>query len=276
MSFIKIITVMDNLPSEQKALKAEHGLSFYVETDSVKILFDFGAGEHAVLNAKKLGISLENVDYAVGSHGHYDHAGGYPDFAEAGLTCPLVTGEGYFEEKYARNGLHITYLGTGFGPEYLEKQKIRHLVCHDVLPLAKGCWAVGAMKRRWFFEKVPERFVLREENGWKQDLFLDEICLAVEVPDGIGVILGCSHPGVLNILETVKAVFGRPIRFVVGGTHLVEADRERIEKTIEVMKNMGIGLIGFNHCSGPLLKEMMKEEKNLNTVYLGAGDCLFL
>ena len=47
MSFIKIITVMDNLPSEQKALKAEHGLSFYVETDSVKILFDFGAGEHA-------------------------------------------------------------------------------------------------------------------------------------------------------------------------------------------------------------------------------------
>ena len=75
---------------------------------------------------------------------------------------------------------------------------------------------------------------------------------------------------------TTSIRFSQPIRAVVGGTHLVEADRERIHKTIRTMKELGIGLLGFNHCSGELLRSMMAENPELNTVYLGAGDCLFL
>ncbi|MDO5416173.1 MAG: MBL fold metallo-hydrolase [Lachnospiraceae bacterium] len=272
---MKLITIMDNVPGAHKALRTEHGLSFYVETESVRILFDFGAGENALYNAGKLGIHLEEINYAVGSHGHYDHGGGYRDFVEAGLTCPLVTGAGYFEEKYARDGLRVSYLGTGFGAEYLEKKGITHVECSGVLELAEGCWVIGNIKRSREFETVPERFVLRDGAGWKQDFFRDEICLAVEVPGGVGVILGCSHPGVLNMLDTVKEALGRPIRFVAGGTHLVKADRDRIEKTAEEMKKMGVRQIGFNHCSGNRLRELLEEEKELDTVYLGAGDCLF-
>ena len=72
MRIIKIVTVMDNLAGEQKAIKAEHGLSFYVETGDMRILFDFGAGRHALENALRLGIRPEQADFAVGSHGHYD------------------------------------------------------------------------------------------------------------------------------------------------------------------------------------------------------------
>ena len=85
-----------------------------------------------------------------------------------------------------------------------------------------------------------------------------------------------SHPGILNILNRVKQHFSQPIRAVAGGTHLVEADRDRIHMTLHAMKEMGIGLLAFNHCSGNLLREMMAENSELNTVYLGAGDCLFL
>ena len=137
MRIIKIVTVMDNLAGEQKAMKAEHGLSFYVETGDMRILFDFGAGRHALENALRLGIRPEQADIAVGSHGHYDHAAGYRDFVAAGLSCPLVTGNGFFEEKYARNGLKATYLGTGFDSLFLEEHGIRHMVCDSVLPIGK-------------------------------------------------------------------------------------------------------------------------------------------
>ena len=114
---MKITTVMDNRRGEQKSLTAEHGLSFLVETEKSRILFDFGAGKAAYDNACKLNIGMENIQYAVGSHGHYDHAGGYPEFVKEGLHCPLYTGTGYFEEKYARDGRKATYLGWIVDPE---------------------------------------------------------------------------------------------------------------------------------------------------------------
>lgn len=267
---------MDNLAGEQKAMKAEHGLSFYVETEDTRILFDFGAGGHALENALRLGIRPEQTDFAVGSHGHYDHAAGYRDFVKAGLNCPLVTGQGFFREKYALNGPKATYLGTGFDSQFLKENKIEHRECTSVLELSGGCWVMGGMKRTHDFEMVPERFVIRDKNGWRQDYFEDEICLVLENKGGLVVIVGCSHPGILNILDTVRERFSKPIRAVVGGTHLVEADRERIRMTVRLMKEMGTSLLGFNHCSGDLLREMMAENPELNTVYLGAGDCLFL
>ena len=138
------MTVMDNLAGEQKAMKAEHGLSFYVETGDMRILFDFGAGRHALENALRLGIRPEQADIAVGSHGHYDHAAGYRDFVAAGLSCPLVTGNGFFEEKYARNGLKATYLGTGFDSLFLEEHGIRHMVCDSGLIVACALYALLA------------------------------------------------------------------------------------------------------------------------------------
>ena len=111
---MKLTAIMDNHRSEQKALTAEHGLSFLLDTGTTKILFDFGAGRAAYDNAVKLNVDLKSIDYAVGSHGHYDHGAGYPYFFEGGLNCPLITGDGYFEEKYAFDGMKATYLGCGF------------------------------------------------------------------------------------------------------------------------------------------------------------------
>ena len=85
-----------------------------------------------------------------------------------------------------------------------------------------------------------------------------------------------QHPGILNILATVQKHFGRPIRAVFGGTHLVEADADRIRVTLDQMKQMGVGLIGFNHCSGEQLQQIMDQETQLKHCYLGAGDCIYL
>nr|WP_296400349.1 MBL fold metallo-hydrolase [Acidaminococcus timonensis] len=135
---MKLVTVMDNRGGENHGLISEHGLSFYAEFPSTRVLFDFGPGKDTLANARKLDIPLDTIQYAVGSHGHYDHAGGYPAFVEAGLKAPLVTGKGYFLEKYGVEDIRATYLGTGFDEGYLKEKGIRHVECDGLLKLAEG------------------------------------------------------------------------------------------------------------------------------------------
>ena len=271
---MKLITILDDKPSEHLGLAHEHGLSFFVEQNGHRVLFDFGSGIHTLENMRRLNIAPDSVEYAVGSHGHYDHAGGYPFLEEAGMHCPLVTGEGYFLEKYAGEGSRYTYLGTGFDADLLQRKGIRHRVCSSEIKLNASMTVMTAFERRWDFETIPERFVLRTENGMVPDRFADELCLIVQLRDGLMVIVGCSHPGILNILTAVQQRSGQPIRIVAGGTHLMEADDSRIRETLETMKRFGTRIIGFNHCSGSRIREIVREFPELNAEYLGAGDCL--
>ena len=276
---IKITTIMDNVSSAPKLLKGKHGLSFCVETESCRVLFDFGAGKASWKNARKLGFRPEAADFAVGSHGHYDHADGLPFFVEHGLKCPFVTGAGFFRAKYDcrdLNGSKAAYLGCSFDEAWLMQHGISHRICDSVLELSEDCYVVGGFERFYEFETIPERFVLREEGRWIPDPFDDEVCLALKQQDGLVVIAGCSHPGILNILETVRKRFHSPVKAVFGGIHLNSAKEERVRKTVAGMKQMGIQRIGVNHCSGNLVQEILKEEAGLDICYLGAGDCLFL
>lgn len=270
-------TLLENNLSGNRSLVAEHGLSFLVETGDKKILFDCSGGKAARKNAEKMHVSLVDADYVILSHSHYDHAAGYPDMVSHGVHAPLVTGPRFFEEKYARDGEKYTYLGCGFGPEFLEKNEIRHLVCEGTLTLFTGCHVVGGFGRKYAFEKPPARFVRQTAAGMAQDEFPDEVCLVIEAPKGLIVIAGCSHPGILNMIESVRERFGRPVYAVFGGSHLVEADEARIAETMKIFREMGIGMAGFNHCTGDGAQERMAAGA-VGTVYthLKTGDCMFL
>ncbi len=71
---IKILTLMDDASSENKALRSEHGLSFWVEAGDRRFLFDCGSGPATLYNANRLGVNLKDADFTVCSHSHYDHA----------------------------------------------------------------------------------------------------------------------------------------------------------------------------------------------------------
>lgn len=270
-------TLLENNLSRNRALTAEHGLSFLVETGGKKILFDCGAGKAARKNAEKMHVSLKDVDYVVLSHSHYDHAAGYPDMVSHGVHAPLVTGPYFFEEKYAREGGKYAYLGCGFGPEFLDKKGIARQVCEGSLTLFDGCHVVGGFERTYAFEKAPARFVRQTAAGMAEDDFPDEVCLAVETVKGLVVIAGCSHPGILNMLETVKKRLDMPVYAVFGGSHLVEADEERVKATMDRLRDMGIGIVGFNHCTGDAAQERMRgEDDKVAYSHPKTGDCIFL
>ena len=103
------------------------------------------------------------------------------------------------------------------------------------------------------------------------------ISLVLEHTKGLVVIVGCSHPGILNMLETIRQRFGRQIYAVFGGSHLVEADEERLAQTTTVLRDMGISLAGFNHCTGDTAQERLSQcGGDVTYSRLNAGDCIFL
>ncbi|MDD3921384.1 MAG: MBL fold metallo-hydrolase [Eubacteriales bacterium] len=272
---IKLTCLMDNMPSENKALRAEHGLSLYIETEDASFLFDCGSGESTVFNAHKLGIDLKNVRFTVCSHSHYDHAAGFRDMAEQGMGGKtLYTGEGFFERKYANNAPKYTDLSCGFTADFLQQQGISQQVITGCEKIVPGVYAIGGFSRGVAFETVPKRFVKGTLQALTPDLFDDEICLAIDTEQGIVIVVGCSHPGILNIANTVYARMQKPIYAILGGTHLVEAEPLRIQKTVAALKEMGLAILGLSHCSGTLAEEMVKQDAAVQCCHLAVGDCI--
>ena len=274
---IRITALMDNLPSENKALVAEHGLSMLVEGPAFRLLFDCGAGAHPWQNAHRLGLDVNHVDGVVLSHSHYDHAAGYRDLIEGGCACKtLYTGPHFFEPKFAFNGVRWTDLSAGFTPAFLQEHGIRQVVAEDCLEIFPGAFLVGDFPRVHPFETIPDRFVRRTAEGFVQDSFPDEICLVLRVKEKLYVLCGCSHPGILNMITRVHDLFRLPVAAVFGGTHLMEAGDERIRATIAELQTDGLEILGLSHCSGERADQLLQEARGARGCHLGAGDCLFI
>jgi len=273
---VSITALMDNKPTEHKALIAEHGLSLYVEYNGRRLLFDCGSGANPQYNAHRLGVNLKDLDAVIISHSHYDHAAGFRDLTENGLgSRDLYTGPNFFDPKYAQNGVRYTNLACGFDRDFLEEYQVCH---HEVLGVEEiypGVWLISGFPRIHPFEKIPERFVRRTEAGFVTDDFGDEVCMALEIEGGLAVLVGCSHPGILNMMTQVSKLLNKPIRAVFGGTHLVEADDQRIDLTVRKLKEMGLEILGLSHCSGDAADCAICANPDIQGCHLGTGDCIF-
>ena len=119
---IRITLLIDNSPSENKAIINEHGLSLLIDTGNSRLLFDCGQGHHTLDNARRLGIDLHGLDAIVISHSHYDHASGFRDFAEEGFKARyLYVGKGFFERKYSASGCCYSDLSAGWDEAFASK-----------------------------------------------------------------------------------------------------------------------------------------------------------
>ena len=273
---LHITALMDNKLTEHKALIAEHGLSLYLCYNGRRILFDCGSGPNPIENARKLGISLSGLDAVVLSHSHYDHAAGFRFLTEQGLGSGQVyTGPTFFEPKYAHSGMRYTNLSAGFDRAFLEEHGIVHRQVDGLLEIFPGAYLVSGFPRVESMETIPDRFVRLTETGFVPDDFCDEVCLALEVEGGLAVLVGCSHPGILNMVRHIYTLLGKPVRAVFGGTHLVEADSRRIEGTIDALHALGVEVLGLSHCSGDGADCAICARTDVQGCHLGSGDSVF-
>lgn len=267
---MKITTLMENKVKEGLDLHHEHGLSILIQVDNKKILFDLGQSGNFIQNAKSLDVNLKDLDYVTISHGHFDHSGGLERLIEeVNPEIKLYLGNGFFTPKYSlREDGEYAYLGNPFDENYLKEMEIDYnFVKDDITYLTEYLMIFTNFQRDEEFENTSPNMFLKQGEDYIKDEFLDEISLGVKTDKGILLIVGCSHVGILNIINTVEKRTGLNIYGLIGGTHLVKEDDEKINNIIDHLKEKEIQVIGACHCTGKqgeTMLEQQMEEKFIN------------
>jgi 7,8-dihydropterin-6-yl-methyl-4-(beta-D-ribofuranosyl)aminobenzene 5'-phosphate synthase len=247
---IKITTLSENTAGG--GCIAEWGLSMLIEADGQKVLFDTGSGVAAVYNAQLLGVDLAAVDRMVLSHGHYDHTGGLFEVLRRAGRKEIIAHPAVWARKYGRmGGGPERYVGIPFIREGLEVMGASFKLSKEPIKLSPRMMTTGEIPMVNDYEIIEKYLLVKEDGELKQDGIPDDLALIIDADFGLVVILGCGHHGIVNTLQHACELTGKErIYAAIGGTHLVHASRERLEKTAAALKEMGVQWLGVSHCTG--------------------------
>jgi 7,8-dihydropterin-6-yl-methyl-4-(beta-D-ribofuranosyl)aminobenzene 5'-phosphate synthase len=264
-------------------ITTEWGLSLHVKCDDFSILFDTGSSGHFMDNATALGINIKSVEFAVLSHGHFDHGGGLRSFLTANSKAVVYMGKGADADLYAKLLGFKRYVGLEKEIFRLYGDRIRFL--DETTELRRGVFAVIPIKELYAPPKGNRFLFRRQESTLSLDNFSHELALAVETDGGIVVFTGCSHHGVLNILAAVKeALPDRHIKAVFGGFHLVSLPLSfTLSERKESVRALGQQLIESrvekfytSHCTGSKGYRILKDILGETLEYFSAGSRVHL
>lgn len=249
---LRITTITENT-ARPGMLHGEWGLSFLIEQDGFTLLVDSGASTTAVHNADKLRIDFNKVDKMVLSHGHYDHTGGLRELLQRRHTpLEIYAHPDIWQAKYGRRpGKPDRYVGIPFQKDELEALGAKFIYSKEPVKLSENIITTGEVPMVTDFEKVAENLYVKEDDNWQHDELPDDLSLGITSPEGLVVVLGCAHRGIINSIYRLQEVSGvKKVNTVLGGCHLFSAGKEQIEKTIEALQALNIQHIGVSHCTG--------------------------
>lgn len=212
---MKIITLMEDTACAP-GFACEHGLSFYIETDGRRLLFDMGQTDLFLKNAAACGVDLSKVDTAFVSHGHYDHGGGLAAFLAVNDRAPVYLHAQAFERHFSHKPDGIKDIGLDAALEANPRLRRVSGVTRIDEKLTLFSDITGA-------DCVPtgNRTLYERENGqYVPDRFVHEQSLLVREDGKTVLFTGCAHRGVVNICARAKELLGRDPDVVVGGMHL--------------------------------------------------------
>ncbi|OPL11460.1 MAG: hypothetical protein AVO34_08585 [Firmicutes bacterium ML8_F2] len=273
---LHLITLAENTVAMPRFL-GNWGLSILVKIDDTTILYDTGFGYATVHNADLLGVDLSDVDKIVLSHGHLDHTGGLRDVLMRSGEKEIIAHPGIWDEKYLLLGKPIVsffgnqdfpteeeidgvkvpfqiteeYNGIPFQRQELESLGARFKMITEPAEVAENVFTSGEIPLVTDYEGVGSIFYVKEGGEFRNDPLLDDLALFVKTDRGLVVLLGCGHRGMINTIEHARNITGEErVYAVVGGTHLVSASDERLDKTVRDLKELDVKRIGVSHCTG--------------------------
>ncbi len=243
----------NTVPGKVGGLYAEHGFALFLERPETRILFDAGpAGVATLNNAPRLGVDLRTTDAMVLSHGHMDHTGGLAGVLRViAKRVPIYAHPEVFIDRYAKVGEKMVYTGLPFKREALEGMGAAFDLSNEFRQIAPGVYLSGEIPRRRAFETGDAELFVKVNGTLGKDPLRDDQSVAVETTEGLALILGCCHAGLINTIDHFQTKLpGKSIHTVIGGTHLDFAPAEQLRETISILKGSGIKRLGLSHCTG--------------------------
>ena len=267
------VTILYDSFGKNPSLTTDWGFAALIEYGNKRILFDTGNNarifEH---NVKALGVDLRNIDFVVISHRHADHTSGitylltvnpkvriYVPDEPWGLFARGVTND--FYRKDPSLPAEMRYYG-GHPPEILE----------GGTPWPEANFVPISQKT----EVLPDMFILTGVSTIPGTLELKELSLAIKSPQGVILIVGCSHPGVEHIMREATAIDPH-ISILFGGLHQIQAPDSEVERIAAALHDQyKLENIAPGHCTGEPEFAALKKAFGDHYVYAGVGSVVDL
>lgn len=266
------ILAEDNVNPDHPELKSDHGFSLLADTGEIRLLYDFGAEGTLLANSRMLDVDLGTVDTAVLSHGHYDHADGMEDFLSVNTKATIHHGRGAFHPRWSISKGSPRDVGISLIPT---EKIVSRLAVIDSLTDSRSYTVLPAASGHRGRPAGNASLLSGPEGNRLQDDFTDELTLVLRNSKGLVVVSGCSHRGILNIIDQVKAYCSDcPIQALIGGFHLIDKD-ENEESLIAIGKRLKKDLpdtrIITGHCTGKKAAATLEETMGRSIERMHAG-----
>ena len=230
---VTIKVIYDNYV-KTNGLTADWGYAVLIDGLEKEILFDTGTKPDIFeSNFRKMDLDASGISFLVLSHEHGDHFGGIPGLIKMKTGIPVIIPQS-FSEPF-KNKM-VSY---GLEP----------LLVNKPVMICKNLYSSGE-----FPEPTPEQ------------------ALVLNTTQGLVVMTGCSHPGIIKMLKEIKSAFNKNIYIVFGGFHLLQKSDKEMENIISEMKALGVVKCGATHCTGEKQIKMLKEAFGDNFFDLGVGN----
>jgi 7,8-dihydropterin-6-yl-methyl-4-(beta-D-ribofuranosyl)aminobenzene 5'-phosphate synthase len=233
----------------------EWGFSALIEADGHRVLLDTGAHPDTVLqNARDLKIDLSDVKEVILTHNHWDHVSGLLTLRRemmkqnpAALSVAHVA-TGIFYSRPSPQGENNTMIALKKEYEATGGKFIEHDKAAEIFP---GAWLTGPIARKYPEHNWSSTGKVETPAGLVEDNIPEDQSLVLNTPEGLVVVTGCGHAGIINILTFAREEFpNEPVEAVIGGLHLFPATDEQLNWTADKMKDFKVANLLGAHCTG--------------------------
>jgi 7,8-dihydropterin-6-yl-methyl-4-(beta-D-ribofuranosyl)aminobenzene 5'-phosphate synthase len=265
------ITVLYEAFGKESVMQKDWGYAAFVEYGGKRILFDTGNNPDILAqNAKATGVDFTKLDFVVMSHRHGDHMGGLTYLLKVNPTVKIYAPKEGF-------GVYGADLPSSFyrkDPSLSPEQRYYDGTPPEVMRFGSAWPGANFQLVDKNIEIAPDVHLIALVSEKPGTLELRELSLAISTPDGMVIVVGCSHPGIDKIVESATAINPR-IHFIAGGFHLVVAPDPDIERTVTALHDrFRVEYVAPGHCTGEPAFTALKKAFGDHYIYAGLGTTL--